>query len=1124
MSTTKKPSLFASRLAQQKKDGSLTQPGASLSSTPLVVLGNVVERDALPQPFSYVAAPEAASVCSGASGASAFVPASSETAAVSDSGGESFAQNGDAFSAAQNEADARIAQMSDEQIEAAQREIMATFSDETIRKFKALGDKKRALKNPAFHDKEKAMADAILEYQRDQAIDASLAAPPTPPNDESSKLEWMNPIADTENAPKSSDLRFDLNGQVIPSDADLPHHLGLHHHGDDPSRAGYTIKELIYLARSSVSSQRSMCVQTLVSILKRFMNSLYSPAESHIVGESIRAYMVLIHIRAAIDDTSSTNVSIGIDGIAAAMDITLDKLSNTKSLQSVQSESKLVQRELDEFYRFTKNGHVAFEMNQKSLSEIVNKWTGVLRAAGSSSSSAASSSSGYKEGMSNEEVSSLVISDLIPSLAETHLFERLHFLFINKKLNPTDTELSLRILIRMSRYSIPMATAIAATPGLIQTIRQLYIQVPNWPNVNLNTLRFARLALRLMQSLCQSSLRNPAAVQVLESANAAMRFVSLKPTALSSSSVDPESQREAALFYIDLLTESFRLLSLLFEYGSSTHVFFDLRNEFVNTGMDLLRVVKAIGGSSGFGGGQASHVWTECLSFWKMVVSVGKLARRGVDGVTSLTISPLVFVGVEFFNYLMSKEEHIEKSQSILLALLLDLFSEYLNLVTPNSPAFTDFLSKLSVTSITPLDSIQTALATLHMSSEKTHRSKSIFGVMIPSRQRLEFALQRTINANLVESALIFDAKLAKAGVTTLAIDELCLQTLAALNTSSMRIKNDWTCVYSRGHGDLRSTILLNLVPAIQAPILGPVPEREGVLVKSILHFVRNCLPTDADIFGKVFEGLKWYPGFGDSIPVALKVLEREFGLGGGEEEDAGSVAKRGVESLTISFTSNNLPARPDWMFTTLATLTNEAGVPGAQPLSQKAVTTVVSSTLEFALSLETTSREPQHFNTLKLAALMRVYLLPTLSSGLEVYTLNAVSGLLDRLVDLYDTDSGDLERVFGGQTVFYKFYQELVAQFVHTSFGEAGFARVVRVPLGMRYPYDFRALFWGEVVASGNVVGLLGAVGGVEEKFVEPVETSEVVVDLYLGALVQGLCGVAGGVFQGIAVTHVAG
>ncbi|CAL8105514.1 unnamed protein product [Calicophoron daubneyi] len=71
--------------------------------------------------------------------------------------------------------------------------------------------------------------------------------------------------------------RFDLSGLVVPPDAVVDTHLGLHHHGEEPERAGYTIGELFHLSRSSVPAQRRLALATLASSLIQSRSGRHVP-------------------------------------------------------------------------------------------------------------------------------------------------------------------------------------------------------------------------------------------------------------------------------------------------------------------------------------------------------------------------------------------------------------------------------------------------------------------------------------------------------------------------------------------------------------------------------------------------------------------------------------------------------------------------------------------------------------------------------------------------------------------------------------------------------------------------------------------------------------------------------
>ncbi|KAM9291758.1 RNA polymerase II-associated protein 1 isoform 2-T2 [Morus bassanus] len=98
-------------------------------------------------------------------------------------------------------------------------------------------------------------------------------------NVEFEKLEWMKdlPSPRQKKTKKGMQARFSLKGELIPADADLPTHLGLHHHGEEAERAGYSLQELFHLSRSQVIQQRTLALQVLGRIVqKKYLDWTFS--------------------------------------------------------------------------------------------------------------------------------------------------------------------------------------------------------------------------------------------------------------------------------------------------------------------------------------------------------------------------------------------------------------------------------------------------------------------------------------------------------------------------------------------------------------------------------------------------------------------------------------------------------------------------------------------------------------------------------------------------------------------------------------------------------------------------------------------------------------------------------
>lgn len=108
------------------------------------------------------------------------------------------------------------------------------------------------------------------------------------------KLAWMAPLP-TEGSPADRDspyypgqasvavsqLRFDFSGRLLPPRLSraIPTTKGLHHHGEAPEAAGYTVAEMARLARSAVPAQRCIAFRTLGRILFRLGKGEWGPGE-----------------------------------------------------------------------------------------------------------------------------------------------------------------------------------------------------------------------------------------------------------------------------------------------------------------------------------------------------------------------------------------------------------------------------------------------------------------------------------------------------------------------------------------------------------------------------------------------------------------------------------------------------------------------------------------------------------------------------------------------------------------------------------------------------------------------------------------------------------------------------
>ncbi|KAF7982142.1 hypothetical protein HWV62_29885 [Athelia sp. TMB] len=125
-------------------------------------------------------------------------------------------------------------------------------------------------------------------------------------------LAWMDstPSSEPSDGPESADLRFDLTGTPIFPEraAELPTHLGLHHHADPALRAGYTLDDLFLLSRSTVPAQRS----AMLDVLGRMIHKLGKGSITELKGreEELRKRVLAAGVEAM-----SERGSVGARGV-----------------------------------------------------------------------------------------------------------------------------------------------------------------------------------------------------------------------------------------------------------------------------------------------------------------------------------------------------------------------------------------------------------------------------------------------------------------------------------------------------------------------------------------------------------------------------------------------------------------------------------------------------------------------------------------------------------------------------------------------------------------------------------------------------------------------------------------
>ena len=213
-------------------------------------------------------------------------------------------------------ADALLTQMSLDEIETAQQELYASFTPKLLHKLKTRSQKNdikttkdtKTSTMPSLIPLSEIKTTPIMPLSSITNEEELQTHVNTLGGEEGRKVEWMKDVeACPETSSKNSD-RFGFDGLVISKIQAA--HSGLYHHGEEPSRAGYTLEELCLLMRSTVPSQRAMALQVITKIL----NLRRSAADSDTQG---LPPTLGLGLRMALDDRHETALHCAITALHA---------------------------------------------------------------------------------------------------------------------------------------------------------------------------------------------------------------------------------------------------------------------------------------------------------------------------------------------------------------------------------------------------------------------------------------------------------------------------------------------------------------------------------------------------------------------------------------------------------------------------------------------------------------------------------------------------------------------------------------------------------------------------------------------------------------------------------------
>lgn len=259
---------------------------------------------------------------------------------------------------------------------------------------------------------------------------------------EKEKAKWMEDIPASEekktNLDEPYNARFDFDGVLLPfRDENLTIDKGLHHHGQEPERPGYSLQELLQLSRSSSAQQRSIALQTLAKIIEKSRRGWYDSVLDPAPLSALNEKNVFLLLRFSLDDSSVSIVTSALQAMRAFLYNEEDEVC------------------LDRLFGLNDFAEPILKPDLKDVKDTSN--------------------------LKDHELAQL---DTIATALRSDIVPRIRYILNEMQPPPDGVSSALEILIRLSRHSHESALNILWAPHLLEIILKHFIPLTTDKLVN----------------------------------------------------------------------------------------------------------------------------------------------------------------------------------------------------------------------------------------------------------------------------------------------------------------------------------------------------------------------------------------------------------------------------------------------------------------------------------------------------------------------------------------------------------------------------------------------------------------------------------------------------------------
>ncbi|XP_063803992.1 RNA polymerase II-associated protein 1 isoform X2 [Pseudophryne corroboree] len=389
------------------------------------------------------------------------------------------------------------------------------------------------------------------------------------------KLEWTKalPQRKQQKNKKGMQARFSLKGDLIPPHSEIPVHLGLHHHGEEAERAGYSLQELFHLSRSQFIQQRTLSLQVLGRIVKKAKQGEFVSVLKGSVLQLLLDAGFLFLLRYSLDDAIENVIAAAVGALHSLLvspedeeylDMTFSWYQGTKVFPFLPNEEdEESDDDEDELEESTNKG----KENQKKSKEEKKADPDVAR------------------------------NDAVKGLLKTKFLHRLRYILEVVRPPPSVVLNIFDILIRVARHSVAACSQLLDCPRLMETIVREFLPM-QWsiametsdPGPSSLHGMPCSIAMKFLRVLASSGRHSSARLlHTFDMKSRLSRFVVQEPQDIPL----PREESER------LSTETFRLWAVAAGYGQACDIYSDLYPVLVRILQSLPTLIASCAEGSG---------------------------------------------------------------------------------------------------------------------------------------------------------------------------------------------------------------------------------------------------------------------------------------------------------------------------------------------------------------------------------------------------------------------------------------------------------------------------------------------------------------------------------------------